>query len=74
MSDFDVDEELNQLKEQTKMNRQQRYGQSRLDKYNKQLIKLRIGGASIAELQRWLLSKRIKVEWSTVSRWLIKNG
>lgn len=74
MSNFSALNEVKKLKNQTKTIRRKRYGKSRLDRYKKQLITLRDNGASIAELQRWLRAKRIKVEWSTVSRWLNKNG
>lgn len=74
MDSFDVTYEVKKLKEQTQMSRQMRYGESRLDQYKKQLILLQMNGATIAELQRWLRAKRIKVEWSTVSRWMDKNG
>lgn len=74
MSVFNVKREVKLLKEQTKMIRKKRFGSSRLDKYKSQLIKLRNSGATTVELQRWLRSKRVKVEWSTVSRWLNKNG
>jgi hypothetical protein len=74
MNDFDVNSEINTLKIQTKMSRKKRYGKSRLDKYKSQLNVIHNNGATIVELQRWLRRKRIKVEWSTVSRWLTKNG
>lgn len=31
-------------------------------------------GASVAELQRWLRERRIKVAHSTVARWLARHG
>jgi hypothetical protein len=74
MENFNVNNEVMQLKRQTKMSRQKRYGQSRLDQYKNQLIALYSDGSTIAELQRWLRGKRVKVEWSTVSRWMNKNG
>ena len=66
--------EVNQLKKQTKALRTKRYGKSRLDRYEKILLALKNSGASVAEMQRWLHSKRIKVVWTTVYRWLQKNG
>lgn len=78
MSRFDTENELTALKQQTKTIRKKRFSRSRLDKYSGELLTLYRTGASIAELQRWLRSKRICVEHSTVSRWLdkmdAKNG
>jgi arginine repressor len=34
---------------------------------------MHLGGASTAELQRWLRKNRIKVVHSTVARWLAKH-
>ena len=38
------------------------------------LLLLHRGGASVAELQRWLRARRIRVVHSTVARWIDKNG
>ena len=72
MSEFDTESELYTLKKQTKSIRKTRFSRSRLDKHSSELLSLYGAGASIAELQRWLRSKRIRVEHSTVSRWLDK--
>ena len=78
MPAFDAEKELTQLKNQTKIIRKKCFSRSRLDKYSGELLSLYASGASIAELQRWLRANRIKVEHSTVSRWLdkmdAKNG
>ncbi len=77
MSDFDAKSELAILKAQTDEIRKRSYSvrKSKLDKYEFQLLTLKKDGATIAELQRWLLkSKRIKVSHSTVLRWLQKHG
>ena len=78
MSAFDTENELLALKQQTKIIRKKRFTRSRLDKHSGELLSLYKAGASIAELQRWLRANRIKVEHSTVSRWLdkmdAKNG
>jgi hypothetical protein len=66
--------EVRKLKQQTKVVRVKRYGKSRLDKHKAKLLLLNKHGASTAELQRWLLDNRIKVVWTTVYRWLQKNG
>lgn len=72
--DFDPQAELATLRAQTKTIRKRRYSRSRLDKYAGELLTLHRDGASIAELQRWLRVRRIKVVHSTVARWLAKHG
>lgn len=64
------------LRKQTQQIRKRSYFQrrSRLDKYTGELLSLHRAGCSIAELQRWLRKRRIKVAHSTVSRWLQKHG
>ncbi len=78
MSAFDTENELLALKQQTKIIRKKRFTRSRLDKHSGELLSLYKQGASIAELQRWLRANRVKVQHSTVSRWLrkmdAKNG
>ena len=71
---IDAAQIVQELKSQTRVVRKRRYGFSRLDRYTAELLELRAHGASIAELQRWLRTKRIKVNHSTVSRWLTKHG
>ncbi|MDP1166082.1 hypothetical protein, partial [Klebsiella pneumoniae] len=61
------------LQAQPRRIRQGRYRPSRLDRYTGELLSLNQAGASAAELQRWLRARRIKVVWSTVTRWLEKN-
>jgi hypothetical protein len=72
--EFDAETEAVCLKAETKTIRNRGYRRSRLDKYTAELITLRHQGVSIAEMQRWLRGKRIKVAWSTVSRWLNNHG
>lgn len=74
MTDFDVDTEIKTLKEHTQTIRKKRYAPSRLDRYKGELLALHRHGVNPAQLQRWLRAKRIKVAWSTVSRWLQKHG
>lgn len=74
---FDVHQEAEALKQQTRVIRKRSYTRrkSRLDQYKGELLALRSEGCSIAELQRWLRKKRIKVVHSTVARWLdLQNG
>ncbi len=74
MSEFNTQSELAELKQQTKLIRKKRFSRSRLDKYTGELLTLYRAGASAAELQRWLRTNRIKVQHSTVCRWLDKVG
>lgn len=74
MSDFDIDLEVKKLKLQTSIIRKTYYRKSRLDRYQGELLSLHRAGVSCAELQRFLRTKRIKVAYSTVSRWLTKNA
>lgn len=74
MNSFDPATEVALLKQQTKSIRQPRFSRSRLDKFAGELITMLAAGASVAELQRWLRAKRIRVEYSTVYRWVKKHG
>ena len=71
---FDAKAEAERLKSHTKIIRKPRFSRSRLDRYAGELLELRKNGVSVAELQRWLRAKRIKVNWTTVKRWLDKHG
>lgn len=49
------------------------WGKSRLVPYRAELVKLRKAGGSFADLREWLrLEKRVKVDTSTVRRYLQK--
>ena len=74
MNSFDPATEVAMLKQQTKTIRQPRFSRSRLDKFGGELIAMHSAGASVAELQRWLRAQRVKVEYSTVYRWVKKHG
>ena len=74
MSDFDPELEVKKLQKQTSIIRKTRYSKSRLDRYKGELLALRKSGATCAELQRFLRTKRVKVAFTTVSRWLTKHG
>ncbi len=71
---MNIEKEIQALKKQTKSIRKRRLGISRLDRFKGELLTLHKKGAIVAELQRWLRKKRIKVEYSTVYRWIKKNG
>ena len=63
-------DEIKQLKKQTKLMRKKRYYKSKLEPKRAKLLLMHSKGASIAEIQRWLLSERIKVNYSTVYRFI----
>ena len=71
---FDIDTELDLLRRQTSEIRKKRFSRSRLDRYRGELLQLHRAGASVAELQRWLRARRIRVVHSSVARWIDKNG
>lgn len=76
MSDFNVASELLALKAQTKAirNRKSINRVSRLDKFKFELLELYQAGASVAELQRWLMTNaNIQIAHSTILRWLDKQ-
>ncbi len=74
MEHFNAAEEAARLEANTKAIRKKIYRKSRLDKYKSELLSLREEGVKPAKLKRWLQERRIKVELSTVTRWLAKNG
>lgn len=74
MNEFDPELEVKKLKKQTSIIRKTRFSKSRLDRYKGELLALKSSGASCAELQRYLRGKRVKVAYTTVSRWLAKHG
>lgn len=74
MSEFNAELEVKKLKQQTSIIRKKRFSKSRLDRYQGELLTLHRAGATCAELQRFLRSKKIKVVHSTVWRWLDKHG
>ena len=71
---FDTDTELDLLRRQTSEIRKKSYSRSRLDRYRGELLQLHRAGASVAELQRWLRARRIRVVHSSVARWIARNG
>lgn len=75
-TEFDAQAEVRRLKAQTKAIRKRSYARrrSKLDKYKGELLSLHRAGASGAELQRWLKTKRISCALSTVLRYLHNNG
>lgn len=74
MSFFDAEREFAELNKQTRNIHRRGYRQSRLDRYTDELLALRQAGATASELMRWLHKKRIRVELSTVTRWLKRRA
>ena len=70
---FDAAAEADRLRAQTRARRRPRYRRSRLDRYQGELLALREEGCTTAELQRWLLAHRIRVQHATVARWLRRH-
>jgi len=71
MIDFDPQCEIANLKRLNSIRRKPR--DSKLERFRSELLALYANGATVADLQRWLLKYRIKVAHSTISRWLAKQ-
>ena len=72
---MDAAREAARLRNQTRERRRRPYRKSRLDRHAHELLALRGHGTTVAELQRWLRTKRrVKVSHSTVARWLRQHG
>lgn len=65
-------DEVKRLKQQTKLIRKTRYYKSKLDIHRAELLAMHKQSATIAELQRFLQAKRIKVNYSTVYRYVYR--
>ncbi len=70
---FDAAAEAARLRAETRARRRPRYRRSRLDRYKGELLALRDEGCTTAELQRWLLARRVRVQHATVARWLRRH-
>jgi hypothetical protein len=77
MDGFDAQAIATQLKAQSAERRKPRtYNQrrSQLDKFKFELLELDGAGCSGTQLQTWLIEeKRLRVERSTINRWLHRN-
>ncbi len=76
MTECDENTQLETLQEKSKKAgwRYYKKHQSRLDRYKGELLTLHRAGTTCKDLQVWLREHRIKVNYSTVHRWLAKNG
>lgn len=75
----DIEAVSARLREQTKLIRQHKYSYSRirkssLDAHTDDLNKLLNAGHSQAEIVRWLAENGLKINRSTLCRWIKKNG
>ncbi|MCO6058505.1 hypothetical protein NG726_17750 [Pseudomonas sp. MOB-449] len=70
---FDPQAEAARLRNSTRARRKTTFRRSRLDRYAGELLALRRAGATIAELQRWLGERRVRVVHTTVARWLSRQ-
>ncbi|QNH79583.1 hypothetical protein GGD92_15495 [Pseudomonas protegens] len=76
MSEFDAHSITARLKAESRIRRKPRtYAQRRslLDNYKYELLQLDSAGCNGTELQRWVAEKGIKIQRSTVHRWLHRN-
>ena len=74
--EFDALAVAERLKSESRNRRkQQTFGQRRsvLDIYIFDLLKLDAAGCSCGDLQRWLAERGLKIQRSTVNRWLHRN-
>lgn len=71
---FEPEAELSKVKDARSVRRKRTtWGKSKLTKYQSELIQLRAIGASLVDLQYWLLKeKRVKASPSTFKRFLEK--
>ncbi|APO80016.1 hypothetical protein [Pseudomonas putida] len=76
MSEFDAQSITARLKAESRIRRKPRtYAKRRslLDNYKFELLQLDQAGCNGSELQRWVAEKGIKIQRSTVHRWLQRN-
>ena len=71
---FDAAAEAARLKAETRARRRLRRTSSRLDRHTHELLTLYDEGATVAELQRWLQARHVRVHQTTVGRWLRRRG
>ena len=71
---FDAAAEVASLKADSHARRRRRRISSRLDRHTHELLALYDAGATVAELQRWLEARRVRVHQTTVGRWLRRRG
>jgi hypothetical protein len=73
MTEFDALAELTRIRERPRSPKK-RLRKSGLDKYKGELLKMLGKDGTITELKMWLADRKVQVAWSTVKRWVDKNG
>jgi len=71
---MDAQKTLAEIREKRALTRKKRHSRSKLDKFTFEILELKNVGATLSELQLFLRQNRVKVELSTISRWLKKHG
>ena len=72
---FDADAVLRELRARARAERFPRYAPSSIDPFGSRVLRLRRAGATVAECRRMLRDEhRLRVDRSTVSRWLKRNA
>jgi hypothetical protein len=76
MTDFNLRNEISELKAHTQLRTKRRYSKrpSLLDPYRNMLIALFEAGATHTELQYWLKKRKVNVALSTVTRYMKYYG
>ena len=73
--DFDAVAVLDRLRARDRELRFPRHAASRIDERGHHVLRLRADGATIGECQRWLRDHhRLRIDRSTVSRWLSRHA
>jgi len=70
---LDAKKTLADIRAKRTLSRKKRFYKSTLDKFTFEILKLRSEGATLTELQFFLSKNSVRVELSTVSRWLKKH-
>ena len=74
MAEFNAEEEARTLKQNSLSRKTKTRSNSKLRRYDSEILALRKEGCSYAEIQRWLKKKRLIVAHSTVARWIKRHG
>ena len=71
---WDADTVLHSLQARQQLRRQRRWHRSQLDPYTTELTTLRERGATLSQMRLFLSDHHLKVERSTIMRWLDKHN
>ncbi len=70
LTDSEAADEVKRIRQRRAANRRRRYRRSRLQPYRAELVQLHQAGASYADLVAWLAERQVRVQRSTVQRYL----